>query len=529
MLGEMFAKKIQYGLKVKKLKTMSTKVLLFDDQYTENKHGFKTTLNPARRIDGAVLYPDQPWECAGFCGDSGMTVLKEDGIYKMWYMISNPEPETPKDGKATQLEMANLDLQNVPKKFMADISCSSRYYLCYATSNDGVVWKKDHLGVYEVLGNKNNNIVFSGRLSATVFIDPTTAPDKKYKMIHGGSIRLPHWHKQQNKFIRMAYTGIYGAYSADGIHWQSTEKPIIPWYTDTTNVCYWDERIKKYVAYVRVDKDMIYDSGKTLMLGPGHDTYRLIARTESDDFENFPPPQIILEPRPEEVENYLKDYGKGIEDKGLDFYNTAAIKYPFSEGVYLLFPSYLYHESDTAEVHIATSRDGIHYTRHDEPFVRLGEPGAFDKKQMYMAAGMIKEQGRLSMYYVGYDCTHGATANDYKGAIGRVGFRLDGFGSQDAGNTESIYTTVPIKVTGSCINLNVETLQDGFVKVALLMPSGEGIPGKTFEDADVITGEHHDARVSWQGSSDVTSLIGQDVKICFVGKSVKLYSFEFSS
>ena len=128
------------------MKKLNRKFLLFDDQYTGNKDGFKTTINQATRIDGEVLCPDQSWESAGLWGDSGITVLKEDDVYKMWYMIGNPEPEKYKADSLTRIEKSNLDLEKVPKKFIADISCSLRYYLCYATSNDGVVWKKEKAG-----------------------------------------------------------------------------------------------------------------------------------------------------------------------------------------------------------------------------------------------------------------------------------------------------------------------------------------------------------------------------------------------
>ena len=242
------------------------KFLLFDDQYTEHKTGFETTVNPPKMVKYPLLTADQPWERAGLAGDSCITVLKEDGIYKMWYCIASPEPEKGKDRDLTKAEKENLNLHNVPKKFIADILCPSRYFLCYATSTDGLTWEKDKLGIYELDGSKENNIVFSGRIGATVFIDPAATPDKRYKMIHGGSLRLPHWQKMQNKFVRMAYTGIFGAYSADGIHWTNIDKQIMPWYTDTTNVCYWDEAIKKYVAYVRTDKDMVFENSKTLML-----------------------------------------------------------------------------------------------------------------------------------------------------------------------------------------------------------------------------------------------------------------------
>ena len=175
-----------------KIPKKSNKFLLFDDQYTDEKIGFKTSINPAKMAGAPLLIADQVWERAGLAGDSCVTVLKEDGIYKMWYCIANPEPEKVKNRELSSEELGNLDLVNIPKKFMADILCPSRYFLCYATSKDGLKWEKKKLGLYELDGNKGNNIVFSGRIGATVFIDPNAKPDKKYKMIHGGSLRLPH-------------------------------------------------------------------------------------------------------------------------------------------------------------------------------------------------------------------------------------------------------------------------------------------------------------------------------------------------
>ena len=496
------------------------KVLLFDDAYTEHKHGFVTTINPAERLGGAVLTPDQPWESAGFAGDSSTTILFEDGVYKMWYPIGNPEPEKATAHVLSPAEVASLDLTGVPAKFLADVACPSRYYLCYATSRDGVVWEKPNLGLFEVQGRRDNNVVLGGRIGATVFVDPNGPPERMYKMIHGGSLRLPHWHRQQNQFIRMAYTGIYGAYSADGIHWTCTDRPIIPWYTDTTNVCYWDDHIGKYVAFVRWDKDMIYEDGKTVMTGPTHETYRIIARTESADFEDFPPPTIVMEPRPEEVADYYQ---------GMDLYNSAAVKYPFAPDVHLLFPSFFYHAPDTLDVHIATSRDGVHYDRHDEPFVTLGAPDAFDAKQLYMATGMAREGNRIVMYYVGYSLGHDVP-NSKRGrsAIGRVAFRLDGFASQDAGAGGGGCNTVPIEVAGRCLTVNLETRRGGWLKAALLRPSGDAIAGKGIGDCRAITGDHQGARLHWADSCDLSSLRGDAVRIRFEGRSVKLYAFEWS-
>ena len=501
------------------------KYLLFDDRYTERKSGFKTTVTPARQAECPLVVADSPWERAGLCGDSCVTVLKRDGIHRMWYSIRNPEPERRANRDLTAAERERLDLADVPKKYLADILCPSRYYLCYATSEDGLRWEKGHLGIYEIDGNRDNNIVFSGRLGATVFVDPNAPPDKRYRMIHGGSIRLPHWHRRRRQFMRMAYTGIYGACSADGIHWQSTEQPIMPWYTDTTNVCYWDEAIGKYVAYVRRDKDMDFDDGKTVMLGEGHNTYRIVARSESADFENFPPPVNVLEPEPEEVEDYFK--GEPCRN-GLDFYSSAAVKYPFADDAYLLFPSYFYHEPDTLDVHIATSRNGVDYMRHDEPFLALGRYGDFDARQLYMATGMIGEHRLIHMYYLVYDKGHDAGARSkHRAAIGRVSFPVDRFIAQHV-QGDGTLTTVPVEVDGRGLQVNVETSGAGFLRAALLNPSGEAIEGREVGNSDAISGDHSRIKLSWRGVSDLSSLRGRTIAVRFVGRSARLYSFEWS-
>ena len=65
------------------------------------------------------------------------------------------------------------------------------------------------------------------------------------------------------------------------------KKLIMPWYTDTRNVAFWDDRIQKYVAYVRWNEYLRVEDGALR----GSFDYRAIARSESTDFENFPVPE----------------------------------------------------------------------------------------------------------------------------------------------------------------------------------------------------------------------------------------------
>ena len=417
------------------------KYMLFDDRHIAEKNGFSVhAVNPCRSF--VAIRPDRPWERKGLCGDSCMTVMEDDGMMKMWYAIVSPDEKHGAGRSLSDEELASLDLSNVPRKFIADILCPERYYLCYAYSSDGINWTKPELGIYEVDGSSANNIVFGGRLGSTIFIDPTASPSSRYKMIHGGSLKLPHWHN--GRFVRMAYTGIYGATSPDGIHWNSTANPIMPHYTDTTNVCFYDDERRKYVAYVRTDKNMIYDNGRTVMLDPEHRTYRIISRSESNDFLDFPPPSKILSPREEELEDYDSHYKIR---HGMDLYNSSAMKYPYAKGVYLLFPSYFHHDTDETIVHIATSRDSVNFTRHDDPLIRPEDAPAFTAKQQYLSCGMLSSPNDgLLLFTNSYDVGHDAlgTVPESKSAICGYEFQTDGFVGQYADDGTLLTKPLPV-------------------------------------------------------------------------------------
>ena len=87
-------------------------------------------------------------------------------------------------------------------------------------------------------------------------------------------------------------------------------------------------------------------------------------------------------------------------------YDTAAIKYPLAEDAYFIFTAAYYHTTDALDIQLAASRDGIHFTRWREPFVRLGPDGAFDSLMLYMGVGVLPFGDELRLYYTGYDQPH---------------------------------------------------------------------------------------------------------------------------
>ena len=493
------------------------KQLLFDDVLVEKKTGFALTMNPAERMGEPVLVPEMPWEVGGICGDSNLSVIDDDGTYRMWYAV---EYFAGKKAPGKSSKIRGVD--QLDAKTLADLRGAERkYVLCYATSTDGIHWQKPALGLIQYQGSKQNNMVFRDRLGCTVFKAPTAPASERFKMIYGGGPRLPHVHLAEDIPVRKIYHGVYGAASPDGVRWRRYRAPIMPWYTDTTNVAYWDGRLGKYVAFVRSNEGMVFQDGKTVTPDKGSRLrYRAIARTESEDFRRFPPPTRIMEPTVDE----RKQYGTGV-----DYYNSAAMKYAFAADSYFLFSSNFYHEPDTLDVHLCTSRDGVHYVRWHAPFVGVGLAGNFDSQCVYMGTGMIRRGGWLLMYYAGYDVPHGrgAQKKPHSGGIGLARIRLDGFVSQDARWQGGKLVTVPLKFEGRRLEVNMDANAGGCLKVEVLDAQGRTLPGFARRDADWLWGNGVAQTVTWKSQSGVSRLAGRRVRLRFVGKGVKLYAFQF--
>ena len=463
------------------------KQLLFDDALVEAKEGFTTTMNPATRTNTPVLAPEKPWESRG-C--SNPTVMLDEGVYKMWYS-ANGEDGTPRD--------------------------------CYATSTDGIHWERPNLGLMDYQGSRENNIISLDLNHGSIFKDPSAEPERRFKCIlgagkydyvavYGGGARFRYdeippetWH----------YGSVGGLYSPDGIHWTPCEKLIMPWYTDTRNVAFWDDRIQKYVAYVRWNEYLRVEDGAQR----GSFDYRAIARSESTDFENFPVPEKILEPDFDDPED-ADMWGGGL-------YDTAAVKYPLADDAYFIFTAAYYHTTDALDIQLAASRDGIHFTRWREPFVRLGPDGAFDSLMLYMGVGVLPFGDELRLYYTGYDQPHDkVTGEEYRPAIGSALLRLDGFVSQDAAGQEGWLTTLPFTCEGSHLEVNMDGSARGWLKVELLDEAMQPLKGFTEAEADRLGGSSTAQIVTWSGKQDLSALKGQTVRLRFVGQSVKLYAFQ---
>ena len=505
--------------------------VFIDHRFLESSQGVRLRVHPPRKTGELTIAQEHPWESrrVGLYG----TVLKVGETYHMWYeSLANFDRD--EEGHHTlKLERDRSDW---------------RRYMCYARSRDGITWKKPNLGLVEFDGSRKNNIVaghgaagIEKQAYGMVFLDPNAPPEQRFRLV----VRLRGNGRNQ--------LNVYSA--PDGIHFRPTYERVLSYrddrrhHLDTYNIIFWDDRIRKYVAYVRRN-------------APGPGQHRTNARSESHRLDLFPDvDDSALSLSTDRLDLHHLDPSSRTEVPVVDFYTSIVVKYPWAQDAYYAFPSLYYHyegrflrefreetphNTGANDIRFAASRDGITWHRYDRrPFVELGMDGEFDTRDSYMVHGVVPAlNGReMYLYYSGKDMLHAwgwtergnrlireadLAPTREKSAISRLVLRRDGLISVRADYSGGEFTTPFLKFHGSELVLNLNTSAAGIARVAILDSDFRPLDGYSLEDCDRIhTTNRIDRRVSWNGISDVSSLAGRPVRLHFQLRDLDLYGFQF--
>ena len=514
-----------------------------DAHLVESMKNIVMTMNPARATGERLVVQDKPWEGTGIL-DMRQFVFKDGDRFRMYY-------------NALPHHFVSADPNDPAKNLWG------RPYnriLCYAESKDGIHWTKPDLGLCEWDGSRQNNIlfpndtfeyIFSELDGPCVFLDPNAGrADEKYKMFIKISPVSGKPQKSGEGPIPVRVTeqlpkAQYAFASPDGIHWRlmSPKRVNAGPKNDTQYSVFWDGRINKYVQYSRVwdpaPKQVEYYrrthqgySGRTHILAVG--------RAVSDDFLNWGKEEIAFEP--DEID--AADSPEGLAR--MDFYGGNVSKYGEAPNVYIGLPNAYYHwkfdltrkwwtgkfiqEPSTMDVQLALSRDGVHWHRTPgrRPFIRLGPEGSFWSKTIWPDGNAIRVGDELWFYFAGLDVHHKEQSQKKSnGARSRAVLRLDGFISADAAYTGGELVTKPLLFSRDRLLLNVDTGAGGVVRVEIQDEQSAAIPGFSLADADEINGNYLRKVVTWNGTSDVGPLAGRPVRLRFIMRDTKLYSFQF--
>jgi hypothetical protein len=400
------------------------------------------------------------------------SVLQQDGKFRMWYEC--------------------YDIGGWPT--------TNDTSFCYAESADGIRWTKPGLNLFSYHGSTSNNILFRelgppGAYSrvhgAGVFVDPTAPPDARYKCVSQGMFA------RSSPPYRVA-----GMVSPDGLRWTRLPNPICNVFADSQYSAFWDTDQAAYVLYGRVN-------------GRG----RALGRTQSRDFGRFEPLQLVLE-----------------NESARDLYNPAAIKYAGAANAYFMFPSVYDHQTDRLGIHLAVSRDGIHWRFPDRstPFIALGPAGQFDSGSLYLGQGVVRVQDELWHYYSGSPLKHEEatlallTNSPNCRIYSRATLRLDGYVSVEAGDQEGGFVTPPLRFKGNCLVLNVTVKPGGHLRVGLLDEAGNPDPGLVPVGCVPITGDHLRHRVTWTSHTNLAAQATRPVCLAFRMTRANLFAFQFT-
>ena len=76
--------------------------------------------------------------------------------------------------------------------------------------------------------------------------------------------------------------------------------------------------------------------------------------------------------------------------------------------------------------------------------------------------------------------------------------------------------------------MNLQTKHAGRVLVEVADRQGRPLPGRTFDDADPIAGDHLDRPVTWNGDSYLNKNPDQPVLLRFRLRAAKLFAFNLA-
>jgi hypothetical protein len=423
---------------------------------------------------GPMLDNDQPWEY----GIGYHTLLRVSGKYKLWYEVA-----TPRDSKLGGV-------------------------LCYAESDDATDWTKPKLGLIDFGGNKDNNIVYGEPIAGhsfhghSVFLDATAPAGERFKLIYMASsteqeiaafkaahpISVSPIGEKKKSLIRLAH-------SPDGIHWTPRGEPLMSHMSDTQTTVYYDQRLRRYVAYFRLS----------------YMNHRAIGRTEAADLKAWPIPNLTLFPEP-------------MHDRpGDDYYISGYSRYPGTRTMHLMIATIFKRHTDSTALALASSMDGEHWTwLPGGPVVEPGPDGSWDGGCIFGGIGLTElPDGRIASPYVGYVYPHKFPR--YQRHMGRIGLavwpseRLVALEAEEDGE----FITGPLAGKGQRLFLNFETKRNGYVKVAI-----EKAAGRSIETCDPLFGDQLKRQVTWHGQETIGIAPGGSFTLHFKLRAAKLYSFE---
>ncbi|MCT1459317.1 hypothetical protein M3G03_07145 [Aestuariimicrobium sp. p3-SID1156] len=404
---------------------------------------------PVRKDERAPLLeeelfatPSRPYEPRIDNGYPNVIHDQRAGVYRLYYtefVVDEVSAATP------LADRAHMDY--VP-------AVGRRVALAYAESTDGIKWEKPNLGIVELDGTTDNNILIMDAHGAGVMLDERDPdPARRYKVV----TRIDHPGGGHH---------LAAGYSADGLHFGE----LVPWpehrpLADTHNVVFWDEEFQRYAVITRIWVDAL----------------RVQALSTSTDFIHW------TEPEP---------CARGV-DAWHQLYSFPVMRL---DDLWIGFGS-IYHDGDrlredwdTVDLSLMCARDLRHwqFPMAYRPFLPRGEgaypDGAFDAACLY-AAAPVQVGTRWWLYYFG---SNGRHTGFRETALGRAEVDLDRLAGYEPTGSEGTLSIGPFRVLGPDLELHADVNPGGVIDVEVIdlltrerVATGSSLTGSGWQDLPI--------------------------------------------
>lgn len=449
-------------------------ILFLDDEWiARHTYVWRTIGEPKKIKNLPVMVPDQPWEGTSVWP---RTVIYDAGrgVFRLWYQTIKSQVASPEAG-----------------------------YVCYAESKTGLVWEKPHLGQVEYRGTKANNIVLGnlgglhhgsgGMDSPSILHDPGEAdPNRRFKLL------VYAWPEGRQGFIV--------AFSPDGIAWTVRQEPVLgKEHVGDTNSLLLDRDLERPFVSLNRHARMYDDEDR-----------RCIYRSDSDDFEAWTEPELVLAPD-------LEDPPRS------QYYYMNAFKHGdvFVGLLHVCHRDALDMTHDRGDVRLTVSRDTKSW-KHVQPripFLSPGPTGTFDDTWVTMPPPVSTEADGTHYFFYGAH-TGWHSQQLASGSMGLATLPFERFCSISGGHElAGLVELKPFLLPPGQLRLNAVTDFGGSVKVQLILAeSNESVASLTMENWYPRTGAFHP--VEWENPIP-SEWIGREVRLRLRLRAAHLHSLRF--
>jgi len=450
---------------------------LFVDDFLIEQTTLKRTFHTVEPYEGnPILEPDKPWESEGqWKGRRGSYAMPfSDGV---WY--------DPKDKLFKMWYMGGL-----------------LYSTCYATSKDGIHWKKPILDV-----KAGTNIVHPGnRDSATVWLDlEEKDPARRYKLF---------------RFQKTPRRGFVLHFSPDGIHWSDEIAWAGPCHDRTT--AFYNPFREMWVCSIKGAIPMDKPKIRVRRYHEGPDPISAMR------WSSYGEPTFWV--RGDKLDPKHPDYNVQPQTYCVDAVAYESIML----GLFSIWQGPAKKEIGRPkrnEVFAGFSRDGFHWYRpFRKPIISVSErKGDWNWGNVQSVGGCCLVVGdKLYIYHSGRAGNpQKDTEKNYWDSGGSTGLgflRRDGFASMDAAAKEGMLLTRPLRFSGKYMFVNADA-DEGELTVEVLDKTGKVIEPFSRRNCLPVSTDKTLQPVKWKGARDLSALAGKVVKFRFHLKDGRLYAF----